>query len=60
MYWLTWSLGITAHELLMNHPIVLNKLTEARMEMAENEVSLFKTEFEIENVMKDIINSSKK
>jgi LAO/AO transport system kinase len=60
MYWLTWSLGITAHELLMNHPVVLDKLKGARMEMTENEISLFRTEFEIENVMKDIINSSKK
>lgn len=60
MYWLTWSLGITAHDLLMNHPAVLSRVSDAQKEMTGNNESLFKTEFEIENMMKDIISQSKK
>lgn len=53
--WLTWSVGITANQLLLNHPVVRQKLSE-RLSNAENRsIPIFKAEYEIEEVMKELI-----
>jgi len=57
-YWLTWSLGITANQLLMNHPVVKNKLLHAFNQTDDHPESVFKTAYAIEQAMKKIIDSS--
>ena len=57
-YWLSWSLGITAHELLMNHPVVNQKIKEGLSIGRKPPESKFKREFEIENAMREIIAAS--
>ena len=59
-FWLSWSLGITAHNLLMDHPVVNQKLVEALNNIDRQQEHLFRTEFEIEIAMKEIINPSKR
>ena len=54
-YWLSWSLGITAHQLLMDHPAVNQKLNEGLLKIEQQQTSLFRTEFEIEQTMADIV-----
>jgi hypothetical protein len=56
--WLTWSLGITANQLLMNHPVVKEKLRNAFSQTDQPSVSVFKTAYAIEQAMKKIIDSS--
>ncbi len=54
-FWLSWSLGITANQLLINHPFVQQKLQE-RLSVQENRsIPIFKAEYEIEEVMKELI-----
>ncbi len=53
-FWLSWSLGITAHQILMNHPVVNQKLSEG-LNMGEQSGSIYRTEFEIETLMKKLI-----
>lgn len=55
-FWLTWSLGITAHQLMMNHPAVNQKVTEGLSNIELRE-PVYKTEFEIEEEMRQIINT---
>ena len=57
-YWLTWSLGITANQLLMNHPVVKDNLKNAFSPQDHPAVSVFKTAYVIEQAMKKIIDSS--
>lgn len=54
-FWLTWSLGITANQLLMNHPVISEKLKEAHSHMAQKNISIFKTAFTIEKAMKALL-----
>lgn len=54
-FWLSWSLGITAHHLLMNHEDVKEKLAESQTPIKNKDVFIFKTEFEIEEIMKSLI-----
>lgn len=54
-FWLSWSLGNTAHQLLINHPLVQQKLNEGLAHIENHGVSMFKTEFDIEEVMKGLI-----
>ena len=56
LFWLTWSLGITANQMLMTHPIIKQQFLEANEALLKKEVSLFKAEYEIENTMKDLFN----
>ena len=58
IFWLNWSLGITANQLLMNHPVVKEKFRAAFSTSGTESVSVFKTAFEIENLMKMIIDPS--
>lgn len=57
-YWLTWSLGITANQLLMNHPVVRDNLKNAFSQKDHPNASVFKTAYAIEQAMKKIIDSS--
>ncbi len=54
-FWLSWSLGITAHQLLMDHPAVNQKLVKGLKHMEQQHESIFTTEFEIENEMRKLI-----
>lgn len=56
LFWLTWSLGITANQLFMTHPTIKKQVEEANAVLQEKKVSLFQTEYEIENTMKDLMN----
>jgi LAO/AO transport system kinase len=56
--WLTWSLGITANQLLMNHPVIQANLKDATEKMKIGDISIFKTAYAIENQMKTLIHSS--
>lgn len=58
IFWLNWSLGITANQLLMNHPIVKGKLKDAHSISDTGFVSIYKTAFEIETLMKLLIDPS--
>lgn len=54
-FWISWSIGITANQLLVNHPSVQQKL---RSRLAENDkriIPIFKAEYEIEEMMKELI-----
>lgn len=55
-FWLSWSLGITAHHLMMNHPAVNQKVSEGLSTMESRE-HVYRTEFEIEEAMRQIINT---
>ncbi|HUR30971.1 MAG TPA: hypothetical protein VMZ69_06035, partial [Saprospiraceae bacterium] len=57
-FWLSWSLGITAHHLLMNHPAVNQKLNEGLNNINHHKESMFRAEFEIENAMRELIDYS--
>jgi LAO/AO transport system kinase len=53
--WLHWTLGITANQLLINHPVIKDRLKTALQEI-ENEQSLvFKTAYDVENLMRSLI-----
>lgn len=54
-FWLSWSLGIATHQLLINHPAVNQKLTEGLLNIEQHHSSIFRTELEIENMMRDLI-----
>ncbi|MDQ3016829.1 MAG: hypothetical protein M3R25_08970, partial [Bacteroidota bacterium] len=54
VFWMQWSLTETARQLLIKHPQVNQKLTEALNTLRQNDTSVFKTEFEIETLMKHI------
>ncbi|MEO6131058.1 MAG: methylmalonyl Co-A mutase-associated GTPase MeaB [Saprospiraceae bacterium] len=55
-FWLSWSLGITANLLLINHPAVREKFDTG---LASNENRrIFKEEYEIEELMKRLVISS--
>lgn len=56
LFWLTWSLGITANEMLMQHPTIKHKTEQANLALSDQGISLFQAEYEIENTMKDILN----
>ena len=56
LFWLTWTLGITANQLLMNHPAVKHQIEKAKETLIEKEASLFQTEFKIENIMRHLLN----
>lgn len=54
-FWLNWSSGITANQLLMNHPVVKGKFKDAFSTSGPGTVSVFKTAFDIENLMKMLV-----
>lgn len=57
-FWLNWSLGITANQLLMNHPLVRRKIEETGEVLKAAEASLFQVEYDIENTMKALLDPS--
>lgn len=54
-FWLTWSLSITAHNLLIGHPQVTEKLNEQLAYQENRSIPIFKAEYEIEEMMKALI-----
>jgi GTPase len=58
MAWLNWTLGIAAHELLMHHPVVSQQLNEATKNNELLNISVFKTAYDIELLMKQLITST--
>jgi LAO/AO transport system kinase len=57
-FWLSWSLSMTAHSLLMNHPRIQQKLKEGSEKIINDKTSVFSMEFEIEELMKELISTS--
>ncbi|MEP6793400.1 MAG: methylmalonyl Co-A mutase-associated GTPase MeaB, partial [Saprospiraceae bacterium] len=53
--WLAWSVGIIANQLLVNHPVVQQKLSERLASTGNRSIPIFKAEYEIEEVMKELI-----
>lgn len=54
-FWLNWTLGITANQLLVNHPIIKDRLEKAMSDIESKNTLVFKTAFDIENLMRSII-----
>ncbi len=57
-FWLRWSLGITANQLLMNHQIIKDELKNAFSHPEVNTLSIFGAGFRIEQMMKALIAKS--
>lgn len=57
-FWLNWTLGITAHQLLINQPIVKKKLAEALTSLNEKNGAAVTAAHDIEETMKALIYSS--
>lgn len=55
--WLDWSLGISAHELLINHPIIRKKMESAIRDVTQSDAPLYKTAYQIESAMAALIQS---
>jgi LAO/AO transport system kinase len=58
-YWLSWSAGVTAHELMMKHEAVNQKLQEGLHDIGNLQTSVFRVEFEVERMMNQLISSSR-
>ena len=56
-FWLNWTLGITANQLLVNHPIIKDRLKKAMSDIESKNTTVFKTAFDLENLMRSIIYS---
>lgn len=56
--WLTWSLQHTAQDLVMNHPLIREKLQSGVAQLSTTSTSVFQLEYEIENLMRELIFSS--
>ncbi|HZV71685.1 MAG TPA: methylmalonyl Co-A mutase-associated GTPase MeaB [Saprospiraceae bacterium] len=59
-FWLSWSLGITANQLMINHPLVRQKLSAQLANHDNRSNPIFKAEYEIEELMKELIVPSTK
>lgn len=57
-FWLSWTLEITAKNLLLQHPTVNQKLREGLLKLDQDVSQLYQTEFEIESAMKQLIRLS--
>lgn len=57
-FWLSWSAGQTAQELLLRHPVVNQKLLEGFSVIDQHQQSVFRIEFEIEQAMNQLISST--
>ena len=57
-FWLNWSLGIAANQLLLNHPLVKRKIEESGDVLQTPQASLFQVEYDIENTMKALLDLS--
>ena len=57
-FWIQWSLAQTAQQLLMKNPAVNQKLAEGLHHIETRQASVFRTEYEIELIMKQITTST--
>ncbi len=53
--WLNWTMGITATQLLVEHPMVKKRFQSALTALENDNTLVFKTAFEIEQLMRSII-----
>jgi LAO/AO transport system kinase len=53
--WLTWSVSLTAQRLVLEHPVILQKIEAAEKSIDQTGTSVYGQEFEIENAMNEII-----
>jgi LAO/AO transport system kinase len=58
LFWLSWSLGLTANHLLTHHPIVKAKLDEVNQSPGKD-ISFFQHAYQIEEIMKSLVLDSK-
>lgn len=56
--WLTWTIRLKAQELLTRHPRVKQKMDDGKNKIQLEPSSAFNIEFEIENLMHDLLHSS--
>ncbi len=56
--WLQWNLSIAAHQLLLNHPVVREKLQIIRSRPSNQNISIFKAAHDIEHLMQSLIHSN--
>ncbi|MEP6648195.1 MAG: methylmalonyl Co-A mutase-associated GTPase MeaB [Saprospiraceae bacterium] len=54
-FWLSWSIGLAANQLLTNHPSVREKLAGIKTVNENRPMPIFKAEYEIEEMMKELI-----
>ena len=54
-FWMQWALEQNTLQLILNHPVVNQKLLEGLGIIEEIDRSLFRTEYEIERTMQDLI-----
>ncbi len=59
-FWLNWTLGITANQLMINHPVIKDRMHAALQEIQNDQSLVFQTAFDIENLMRSIIYPDKK
>lgn len=57
-FWLSWTLEITARNLLLEHPLVNQKLQEGLLKLDQDVSQLYQTEFEIESSMRQLMRLS--
>jgi LAO/AO transport system kinase len=53
--WLHWSLELLAKKLVMQHPVITQKLETVKAKLQESNGSPFRAEYEIEHLMKSLI-----
>jgi len=58
--WLEWNLTITAHQLLLHHPAVRERLGMIRARPANENISIFKAAHNIEHLMQSLIHANAK
>jgi len=56
--WLTWSIRLTAQELMTRHPAIQQKMEAGKNEIKLEPSTAFNIEFEIENLMHDLLHST--
>lgn len=53
--WLNWTLGLTAHQMLLQHPLVSKHLSQTQINEEAADISIFRTAFSIEQLMRQLI-----
>ena len=56
--WLNWTLGLTAHQMLLQHPLISKHLNQTHPEDHEANISIFSTAFSVEQLMKQLIQTT--
>ena len=56
--WLTWSIRLTAQELMTRHPTIRQKMDAGKDKIQLEPSIAFNIEFEIENLMYELLHST--